>query len=189
MKRLFILIIIASVSISSCIFWQSEITYKVAFDTSENTTFYVPVPIDDSNKIVDVMENLKVTDGKADWKLVDTIHGKSLEVRTTDPCKLSAKKKYGYKNTEKGDEWLQNSNISMLNELIKKEHEWDETYTGWVYASNPNSTALIYLSFDDGWNNLLTYKIGLTRSDPFAQIPLKEGWQTVKLERYMVLYD
>lgn len=51
MKRLFILIIIASVSISSCIFWQSEITYKLSFDTSENTTFYVPVPIDNSNRI------------------------------------------------------------------------------------------------------------------------------------------
>jgi len=189
MKTLFILIIIASVSISSCIFWQSEITYEVTFDTSENTTFYVPVPIDNSNKIVDVMENLKVTDGKADWKLVDTIYGKALEVRTTDPCKFSARKKYGYKNTEKGDEWLQNSNISMLKELIKKEHEWDETYTTWIYASNPNSTALIHISFDDGWNNLLTYKIGLTPSDPFAQIPLKEGWQTVKLKRYMVLYD
>ena len=31
MKGLFILIIIVSVSISSCIYWQSKITYKVAF--------------------------------------------------------------------------------------------------------------------------------------------------------------
>lgn len=187
---IFILIIIASVSISSCIFWESEITYEVVFDTSENTTFYIPLPLEDSNnEKADVMDNLRVIEGEADWEIVDTVYGKALEVHTTNPCRLLAKKKYGYKNSEKGDEWLQNYNISMISELVKKKHEWDETYNVWIYASNPNSTTRVSLSLDDGWNNLLSYRILLTPSDPFAHIPLKEGWQTVELEKQMVLYD
>jgi hypothetical protein len=94
-----ILIIISSVLISSCISQQSEITYEVIIDTEESTTIYLPVPLDKSTeKIADVMDDLKVIVGEADWKITNTPHGIALEIHASEPCRLSARKNDGWNN-------------------------------------------------------------------------------------------
>ena len=186
-------VIIAGASILEGHVGKTEVTYKVMLDTgsSGETTFFLPVPIDESiGEVADVMSELKVVDGTANWKIVDTAHGKALEVRTKAKCVLSAEKEGGYKGWEEGDEWLYSYNFSMFQE-INKTKRWGTVYEVWVFASTANATVRIKLSMDDGINNVLGYiSVGSTPTDPFTyEVPLKEGWQTVKLARRLLCYD
>jgi len=184
-------VLIAGASILEGHVGKTEVTYKVMLDTgtSEKTTFFLPVPIDESTgEVADVMNELKVVDGTANWKIVDTAHGKALEVRTNEKCVLSAEKEGGYKGWEEGDEWLYSYNVSMFQGINKTNRAG---YEVWVFASTANATVRIKLSLDDGINNVLGYvSVGSTPTDPFTyEIPLKEGWQTVKLSQRLMCYD
>ena len=181
-------VIIVGASVLSGPVGKTEVAYEVRLDTgtSEETTFFLPVPIDESTgEVADVMNELKVVDGTADWKIVDTAHGKALEVHTKAKCVLSAEKECGYKGWEEGDEWLYSYNVSMLQRINRNDYEV------WVFASTANATLRIRLSMDDGINNVLGYiSVGSTPTDPFTyEVPLKEGWQTVKLARSLLCYD
>ena len=183
-------VIIASASILKGHVGKTEVTYEVMLDTgtSGETTFFLPVPIDESTgEVAEVMNELKVVDGTADWKIVDTAHGKALEVHTKAKCTLSAKKECGYKGWEEGDEWLYSYNFSMFQ--INKTNR--AGYGVWVFASTANTTLRIDLAMDDGINNILSYiSVGSTPTDPFTyEVPLKEGWQTVRLARCLMCYD
>ena len=187
-------VIIAGASVLSGPVGKTEVAYDVRLDTGtseEETTFFLPVPIDESiREVADVMNELNVVDGTADWEIVDTAHGKALEVRTKAKCVLSAEKECGYKGWEEGDEWLYSYNFSMLHR-INETKRWEKVYEVWVFASNANATLRIRLSMDDGINNVLGYiSVGSTPTDPFTyEVPLEEGWQTVKLARSLLCYD
>ncbi len=179
-------VIVTGISMSLGTVGKTVISYEVMLDTSEETTFFLPVPIDESiGEVADVMNELKVVDGTADWKIVDTAHGKALEVHTKTKCVLSAKKECGYKGWEEGDEWLYSYNVRMFQGINKS------VYEVWVFASTANTVVRIDLSLDDGQNNILKYiSVGSTPTDPFTYgIPLKEGWQTVKLAQGLLCYD
>jgi hypothetical protein len=183
-------VIIAGASILEGHVGKTEVAYEVILDTgvSEETTFFLPVPIDESiGEVAEVMSELKVVDGTADWKIVDTAHGKALEVHTKGKCVLSAKKECGYKGWEEGDEWLYSYNFSMFQ--INKTNR--AGYGVWVFASTANTTMRIKLLMDDGINNAFKYiSVGSTHTDPFThEVPLKEGWQTVKLSHGLLCYD
>ncbi|MGB2728643.1 MAG: hypothetical protein WBD09_09240 [Halobacteriota archaeon] len=186
-------VLIAGASILEGPVGKTEVAYEVMLDTgtTEETTFFLPVPIDESTgEVADVMNELKVVDGTADWKIVDTTHGKALEVHTKAKCVLSAKKECGYKGWEEGDGWLHSYNVSMF-QRVNKTKRWGTVYEVWVFASTENTTLRIDLAMDDGTNNILSYiSVGSTPTDPFTyEVPLKEGWQTVKLARRLLCYD
>ena len=183
-------VIIAGASILEGPVGKTEVAYEVMLDTgtSEETTFFLPVPIDESTgEVADVMNELKVVDGTADCKIVDTTHGKALEVRIKAKCALSAEKECGYKGGEERNEWLYSYNVSMF-QGINKTKRWGTVYEVWVFASTANTTLRIDLAMDDGTNNILSYiSVGSTPTDPFTyEVPLKEGWQTVKLARRLL---
>ena len=183
-------VIIAGASILEGHVGKTEVAYEVMLDTgtSEETTFFLPVPVDESTgEVADVMNELNVVGGTADWKIVDTAHGKALEVHTKGKCVLSAKKECGYKGWEEGDEWLYSYNFSMFQ--INKTNR--AGYGVWVFASTANTTMRIKLLMDDGINNAFKYiSVGSTHTDPFThEVPLKEGWQTVKLSQGLLCYD
>ena len=186
-------VIITGASVLSGCVGKTAISYEVMLDTgtSEETTFFLPVPINESTgEVAEVMSELKVVDGTANWKIVDTAHGKVLEVHTKAKCVLSAKKECGYKGWDEGDEWLYSYNVSMFQE-INKTKRWGNVYEVWVFASTANTTLRIDLAMDDGTNNILSYiSVGSTLTDPFThEVPLKEGWQTVRLARRLLCYD
>jgi hypothetical protein len=106
-------------------------------------------------------------------------------VHTKGKCVLSAKKECGYKGWEEGDEWLYSYNFSMLQRINRNDYEV------WVFAPTADATLRIDLAMDDGINNVLGYiSVGSTPTDPFTyEVPLKEGWQTVKLARNLMCYD
>jgi hypothetical protein len=187
-------VIIAGASVLSGCVGKTAISYEVMLDTGsseEETTFLLPVPINESTgEVLDVMNELKVVDGTADWKIVDTAHGKALEVRIKAKCALSAEKECGYKGGEERNVWLYSYNVSMLHG-INKTKRWRTIYEVWVFASTANTTLRIDLAMDDGISNILSYiSVGSTPTDPFTyEVPLKEGWQTVKLARRLLCYD
>lgn len=186
-------VLIAGASILGGHVGKTEVAYEVMLDTgtTEETTFLLPVPINESTgEVSDVMNELKVVDGAADWKIVDTAHGKALEVHTKAKCTLSAKKECGYKGGEERNEWLYSYNVSMLHG-INKTKRWGTVYEVWVFASTANTTLRIDLAMDDGTNNILSYiSVGSTPTDPFTyEVPLNEGWQTVRLARRLLCYD
>jgi hypothetical protein len=186
-------VIITGASVLSGCVGKTAISYEVMLNTgtSEETTFFLPVPINESTgEVAEVMSELKVVDGTANWKIVDTAHGKVLEVHTKAKCVLSAKKECGYKGWDEGDEWLYSYNVSMFQE-INKTKRWGNVYEVWVFASTANTTLRIDLAMDDGTNNILSYiSVGSTLTDPFThEVPLKEGWQTVRLARRLLCYD
>jgi len=69
-------VIVTGISVSLGTVGKTVISYEVMLDTGtseEETTFFLPVPIDESiGEVADVMNELKVVDGTGDWKIVDT---------------------------------------------------------------------------------------------------------------------
>ena len=169
-------IVVSGISISSGILGDTMMRYELTIDTSEETTLFVPLPVDESsNVIVGLIDGLEVIEGDAVWDIVDTDHGKALEVRTSTGCVLSARQECGKKGWDEGREWVYSHNISMLSGVDRA------AYEAWAFSSNANTTLYMELSMDNGMGILLGYRCDGT--------PLGEGWQTVELERSNMRYD
>ncbi len=174
-------IVVSGISISTGIIGKPGMTYAIELDasrtdTAEETTFLIPLPVDTSSDMTaDVVDELTVTPGDAVWNIVDTEHGKALEVRTSNKCVLYAKKRCGYMERDEREEWLQRHDVSMI-------HEMDGgAYDVWVYASNANATMYMELWVATG--------LGEIRCLDNDRTSLDEGWQMVKLEWSLVLCD
>ncbi len=175
-------IVVSGISISTGALGRPGMTYTITLDasridTAEETTFLVPLPVDTSSGMAaDVVDELTVTRGDAVWSIVDTEHGKALEVRTSTKCVLYAEKKCGYMERDEREEWLQRHDVSMIHEME------GGTYDVWVYASNANATMYLKLWKATG----LRSNINRLDND---RTSLDCGWQTVKLEWSKVLCD
>jgi len=157
-------IVVSGISLSSGILGDTMMRYELTIDTSEETTLFVPLPVDESNNvIVGLIDGLEVIEGDAVWDIVDTDHGTALEVRTSTGCVLSAQQECGKKGRDEGREWAYNHNISMLSGADMAACE------AWIFSSNANTTLYLELSMDNGLGDVLSYSCDDT--------PLNEGWQ------------
>ncbi|PXF59191.1 MAG: hypothetical protein C4B59_11840 [Candidatus Methanogaster sp.] len=169
-------IVVSGISISSGILGDAVMQYELTIDTSEETTLFVPLPVDESNNVtMGLIDRLELVEGDAVWAIVDTDHGKALEVRTSTGCALSARQECGKKGWDEGREWVYSHNISTLSGVDKA------AYEVWTFSSNANTTLYMRLSMDNGRGILLRYRCDDT--------PLSDGWQTVELERSDMRYD
>ena len=169
-------IVVSGISLSSGILGDTMMRYELTIDTSEETTLFVPLPVDESsNVIVGLIDGLEVIEGDAVWDIVDTDHGTALEVRTSTGCVLSAQQECGKKGRDEGREWAYSYNLSTLSGM-------DMTaYEAWVFSSNANTTLYMELSMDTGLGIVLRYRCD--------DAPLSEGWQTIELKRSEMRYD
>ncbi|TFH47452.1 MAG: hypothetical protein E4G94_00005, partial [ANME-2 cluster archaeon] len=100
--------VVAGISVESGKTADSMMEYEIVLDTSEDTTFYLPVPKNlIENDAAVVTDELKVIEGDARWNIVDTEHGKALEVHTSSKCKLYGEMNYGSRNWDDADIWLE----------------------------------------------------------------------------------
>ena len=158
-------IVVSGISLSSGILGDTMMRYELTIDTSEETTLFVPLPVDESNNvIVGLIDGLEVIEGDAVWDIVDTNHGTALEVRTSTGCVLSAQQECGKKGRDEGREWVYSHNISMLSGADMA------AYEAWIFSSNANTTLYLELSMDNGLGFMLSYRCNDT--------PLSVGWQT-----------
>ena len=174
-------VVVAGLSIVSGKTADSMMYYEIVLDASEDTTFYMPVPVNlIDNDAADITNELRVIEGDARWNIVDTEHGKALEVHTSSKCKLYAEKNYGSRNWDDADIWLEDFSISMLDGTDRSVKAFESTDV-WVFASNENTSMILGLSLDDGFNDMWSYTIYETSLD--------EGWQTVNVELSKMKYD
>ena len=174
-------VVVAGLSIVSGKTADSIMGYNIVLDASENTTFYLPVPMNlIDNDAADITNELRVIEGDARWNIVDTEHGKALEVHTSSKCKLYGEKNYGSRNWDDADIWLESFTISML-DGTGQSMEPNKNTDVWAFASNGNASMILGLSLDDGFNEAWSYTIPETSLD--------EGWQTVNAELRMMMYD
>jgi hypothetical protein len=163
-------IAVSGISLSSGILGDTMMRYELTIDTSEETTLFVPLPVDESNNvIVGLIDGLEVIEGDAVWDIVDTNHGTALEVRTSTGCVLSAQQECGKKGRDEGREWVYSHNIRTRSGVDRT------AYEAWVFSSNANTTLYMELSMDNGLGVVLRYSCD--------DIPLNEGWQTVEPDR------
>ena len=162
-------IVVSGISLSSGILGDAMMRYELTIDTSEETTLFVPLPVDESsNVIVGIIDGLEVIEGDAVWDIVDTEHGTALEVRTSTGCVLSAQQECGKKGRDEGREWAYSYNLSTLSGM-------DMTaYEAWVFSSNANTTLYMELSMDTGQGVVLRYR---------CDAPLSVGWQTRSVDQ------
>ncbi len=166
-------IVVSGISISSGILGDTRMMYELTIDTSEETTLFVPLPVDESNNvIVGLIDGLEVIEGDAVWDIVDTDHGTALEVRTSTGCVLSAQQECGKRGRDEGREWVYSHNISMLSRADMA------AYEAWVFSSNANTTLYMELSMDNGMGVVLSYSCD--------DISLSEGWKTVDMDTSVV---
>ena len=169
-------IVVSGISLSSGILGDTRVRYELTIDTSEETTLFVPLPVDESNNVIEgLIDELEVIEGDAVWDIMDTDHGTALEVRTSTGCILSAQQECGKKGWDEGREWVYRHNISTLSGVD------GAAYEAWTFSSNANTTLYMRLSMDNGMGVLLRYCCDDT--------PLSVGWQTVELERFRLCYD
>jgi hypothetical protein len=162
-------IVVSGISISAGSIGDTIMRYELTIDTSEETTLFVPLPVDESNNvIVGLIDGLEVIEGDAVWDIVDTDHGKALEVRTSTGCVLSAQQECGKKGRDEGGEWAHSYNVSMLSGADMA------AYETWVFSSNANTTLYLELSMDNGLGVVLSYSCD--------DISLSEGWKTVSVD-------
>ncbi len=174
-------VVVAGLSIVSGKTADSMMYYEIVLDASEDTTFYMPVPVNlIDNDAADITNELRVIEGDARWNIVDTEHGKALEVHTSSKCKLYVEKNYGSRNWDDADIWLEDFSISMLAGTDRSVKAFESTDV-WVFASNENTSMILGLSLDDGFNDMWSYTIYETSLD--------EGWQTVNVELSKMKYD
>ena len=174
-------VVVAGLSIVSGKTADSMMYYEIVLDASEDTTFYMPVPVNlIDNDAADITNELRVIEGDARWNIVDTEHGKALEVHTSSKCKLYVEKNYGSRNWDDADIWLEDFSISMLDGTDRSVKAFESTDV-WVFASNENTSMILGLSLDDGFNDMWSYTIYETSLD--------EGWQTVNAELEIICYD
>jgi len=187
-------LVVAGISIASGIVGNTEMSYEIMLETPEDTTFFIPIPIDEyGGNVADIVDKIELVDGTANWKIVNTEYGEALQVNTRGKCILSAKKGYGKKSIEEGDEWLRSYNLSMLNGT-RHDQKFGDIYGVWVFSSNEDTTMLFSLSLIDGWNHILNYNtVRYSFDDPYtleihtSEIPLDKGWQIIDLDREMML--
>ncbi len=162
-------IVVSGISLSSGILGDAMMRYELTIDTSEETTLFVPLPVDESsNVLVGLIDGLEVIEGDAVWDIVDTDHGTALEVRTSTGCVLSAQQECGKKGRDEGREWAYSYNLSTLSGM-------DMTaYEAWVFSSNANTTLYMELSMDTGLGIVLSYR---------CDAPLSVGWQTRSVDQ------
>ncbi len=169
-------IVVSGISLSSGILGDAMMWYELTIDTSEETTLFVPLPVDESNNVIEgIIDELEVIEGDAVWNIVDTEHGTALEVRTSTGCALSAQQECGKKGWDEGREWVYSHNLSTLSGVD------GAAYEAWVFSSNANTTLYMRLSMDNGMGVFLRYRCDDT--------PLSVGWQTIELERSDMRYD
>ncbi|RZN33974.1 MAG: hypothetical protein EF813_10420 [Methanosarcinales archaeon] len=158
-------IVVSGISLSSGSIGDTWMMYELTIDTSEETTLFVPLPVDESGNVtMGLIDELEVIEGDATWDIVDTDHGKALEVRTSTGCVLSAQQECGEKGGDEGRKWVYSHNISMLSGVDRADYE------AWFFSSNANTTIYLELSMDTDLGVVLSYRCDDT--------PLGEGWQT-----------
>lgn len=138
--------------------WSSSYILNIKSTKSGNYSIIVPLALKNKDDISLIMDEIKVNDGQASYKIVDTQYGKGLKIEGNGDVKLSIDKGEIKSLSHSEGERLKIFNVSMWNNFsfVYKSYT-DETIIGntwmWVYAQSSFGTIDVSISlhwFDMG---------------------------------------
>jgi len=178
--KLIIFVIIICISISGCtdIMGKTSFVYDVTVSPVNGTAIiYVPIAIDEDGSISEVMDNLtiysypdKEPSPNASCEIIDTIHGKALEIVTDE--RIIIKNKI----TQRG---IAELDITLWNKTFEN---GSRTGSIWMYVDSSSTAEDVSITFDF-WYLQVFLKPGNGYSittEPYLNYVtvLNNGWNT-----------
>ncbi|MEA1998524.1 MAG: hypothetical protein U9N61_04260 [Euryarchaeota archaeon] len=175
--KLIIFIIIICISISGCIgiIGRTSFVYDVTVSPVNGTAIiYVPIAVDEDGNVSEVMDNLtiysypdNVPSSNASFEIIETIHGKALEIVTDEPIRIKNK------ITQRGSSVK--LNITLWNETFE-----NSTGSIWMYLDGSSTAEDVSITFEAWYVQVfLAYGNGIT-IETNAAVP-KNGWNTYQV--------
>ena len=176
---IFVIVIIICISVSGCmgLIGRTSFVYDVTVSPVNGTAIiYVPIAVDEDGSVSEVMDNLtiysypdNVPSSNASCKIIDTIHGKALEIVTDEPIKIKNKITQRGSNAE--------LNITLWNETFE-----NSTGSIWVYVDSSSTAEDVSITFEAWYVQVvLAYGYGIKiTTEPYLNdvTALKNGWNT-----------
>jgi len=168
-------LVVAGLSSVSGPVGETRIEYLLAIDTQEEVTILLPVPIDGFNQTIFNVDDFDVLEGAPDLNIVETIHGKALEVNTDTNTHIRARKECGLKGREEIGKWHSTIKISMATPISRKHPTKDYIFSYfnkiWIFSSKPDTNVKISLISKSGYGENPVFRN--------YGVNLKEGWQEI----------
>jgi len=177
--KLIIFVIIICISVSGCmgLIGRTSFTYDVTVSPVNGTAIiYVPIAVDEDGSVSEVMDNLtiysypdNVPSSNASCEIIDTIHGKALEIVTDEPIRI--------KNdiTQRGCNG--ELNITLWNETFE-----NSTGSIWIYMDGSSTAEDVSITFKARYIQVfMAYGNGVKiTTEPYLNdvTVLKTGWNT-----------
>ena len=165
---------------------RTSFVYDVTVSPVNGTAIiYVPIAVDEDGSISEVMDNLtiysypdNVPSSNASCEIIDTIHGKALEIVTDEPIKIKNK------ITQRGRADRADMNITLWNETFE-----NSTGTGtiWMYVDGSSTAEDVNIAFEV-WSVqvFMAYGDGVKiTTEPYLNdvTALKNGWNTYPVRK------
>jgi len=178
--KLIIFVIIICISVSGCmgLIGRTSFTYDVTVSPVNGTAIiYVPIAVDEDGSVSEVMDNLtiysypdNVPSSNASCKIIDTIHGKALEIVTDEPIRIKNK------ITQRGRADRADMNITLWNKTFEN---GSTTGSIWMYVDSSSTAEDVSIEFEV-WSvqTFLAYGDGVTIRTSGDVAALKTGWNT-----------
>lgn len=157
---------------------RTSFTYDVTVSPVNGTAIiYVPIAIDEDGSISEVMDNLtiysypgdNVPGSNASCEIIDTIHGKALEIVTDEPIRIKNKITQRGSNAE--------LNITLWNETLE-----NSTGSIWIYMDGSSTAEDVSITFKARYIQVfMAYGNGVKiTTEPYLNdvTVLKTGWNT-----------
>ncbi|MDW7775200.1 MAG: hypothetical protein SCH39_02550 [Methanosarcinales archaeon] len=200
MKKLLILLTIIFILINSsgCNDKSQSIggiEYKIKIWTNEDTTLYLPLPLDlPSYTVSDLMSNIEITEKSEEtqvsYKVINTSYGYALQINTTGDVVLSAKASKEYFKTHPNvpvHPFIPGQNEPMFMDLSLQRNPTNKiNYEHWAYLETENNSSIdikVYewlgISSDFGYEGWTSLGDDSIYSGNFT---LQSGWQKIRFE-------
>ena len=163
--------------------YEHSYSLEIVSDTDEGYTLMVPVPLNKTGaQYAGFLDELTVTLGEVDISVVDTVHGKALEVIGSGNATLEWDS--GWSAEDEG--WY--LNISMTS---GSPFDYDSnTRSSWIYSDQGGLSVRLSFSAEQTYNETPTFMSGggpsyrLMDGEGDYTLDTQVGWQETVLEYY-----
>ena len=160
---------------------RTSFVYDVTVSPVNGTAIiYVPIAVDEDGSVSEVMDNLTIysypdsaLNSNASCEIIDTIHGKALEIVTDEPIRI--------KNdiSQRGRADRADMNITLCNKTFEN---GSTTGSIWMYLDSSSTAEDVSIEFEV-WSvqTFLAYGDGVSiTTEPYLNdvTALKNGWNT-----------
>ncbi len=163
--------------------YSHSYSLKIITDTDEGYTLMVPVPLNKTGaQYAGFIDELTVTLGEVDISVVDTLHGKALEVTGSGNATLEWDSRWSAED----EGWYLNISMTSGNPF---DHD-NDTRSSWIYSDQGGLSVRFSFSAQQTYNETPTFPSGggpsysLMDGEGDYTLDTQVGWQETVLECY-----